>query len=91
MCFLKLGDPLAPCDHEESKKTLQAIQMSSCLYNSSNKPNQMIFKPQPQYVPKRSRPDNLMESVNNSEENLIKKIKTDVVPNEENGRFLIFY
>ena len=86
MCFLKLGDPLAPCDHEECKKTLQALQLSSCLYSNANKANQMIFKPQPQYVPKRPRPENMMEN-NNSEDCLMKKIKTDNnTLNDENGK-----
>lgn len=90
MCFLKLGDPLAPCDHEECKKALQALQMtqiSNCLYNNPNKTNgntnTFIFKPQPQYVPKRPRPENLTDSTSNDEV-LVKKLKTDSKC-EENG------
>lgn len=94
MCFIKLGDPLAPCDHEECKKALQALQISqisNCLYNQNKGPqgNSMILKPQPQYAQKRTRPENLSES-NSAEENLVKKIKTDASPAEENGNFYFF-
>lgn len=93
MCFFKVGDPLAPCEHEECKKRLQALQLSSCLYNNDNKPapNSMIIKPQPQYVAKRSRPEASGENLTSKQEDvLLKKIKTDETPNEEIGKKKIF-
>ena len=86
MCFLKVGDPLSPCDHEECKRTLQAIQLSSCLYNTQTKPSNVILKPQPQYVPKRPRPEGSAEIGNNPEESLVKKIKTYSLSNDDNGK-----
>jgi len=32
MCFIKVGDPLSPCDHEECKKTLEAFKISNCMH-----------------------------------------------------------
>lgn len=81
MCFIKIGDPLSPCDHEDCKKTLQALQMSNCLYNSQPKfnPTQLLFKPQPQYQPKRPREENQ----NTFEEQTMKKVKIDESSNEK--------
>lgn len=81
MCFIKIGDPLAPCDHEDCKKTLQALQMSNCLYNSQLKFNTtpLLFKPQPQYQPKRPRE----EASNTFEDQTMKKLKIDESGNEK--------
>ena len=86
MCFLKVGDPLSPCDHEECKRTLQAIQLSSCLYNTQSKPANVILKPQPQYVPKRPRNEGAGDLGKDPEESLVKKVKTDNGSTEENGK-----
>ena len=51
MCFIKVGDPLSPCEHEECKKTLEAFKVQNCLYN--NYPLQASGL----YNVKRSRPE----------------------------------
>lgn len=79
MCFIKIGDPLSPCEHEECKKALEVFKFSHCQHQAGN--SQPFMK---------SKPAHLSPPVYNIEisQEIIKKMKYD---KEDNGIFPFFF
>ena len=74
MCFIKVGDPLSPCEHSECRKALEAFKGSNCMYNYPMQANNNAAS---QYLNvKRNRPGSPQNYGEISEE-IFKKIKRD--------------
>lgn len=82
MCFIKIGDPLSPCEHAECKKALEVFKFSHCQHQTPGN------VPPPQFL--NAKPAHLSPPVYNIEisQEIIKKMKYD---KEDNGIFPFFF